>query len=233
MRLHRQVSLVLAVIGVASVAWGITNSYEPRGVQFAGRSDDGPIRFSWTGAELRVDQRGGVIEGELRLKVWGDQGGCGQVFLCVDLRAVPPHPELPACRDKQARLMPLCALYDGPLTQRGENRHERKEFLFRVNMPKPFRMHDLRLIGLRAPNAVEAVTIIREDLTIQELRDHGEEMGLEAVPEHAGKEAWNAANMGRLYLLDGANEWTVPYWQRYPEYPRLFRPLLPPEVGVY
>ena len=45
-------------------------------------------------------------------------------------------------------------------------------------------------------DALEAVRIIREDWTIQELKDHGEETGLKAEPELAGKEAWSASDVG-------------------------------------
>jgi hypothetical protein len=225
-----RIALAGLLAALSSSALAFTNQYEPRVMHFAGISEPGPIQFSWTGAELRSAEVGGVVDGEILLKVWGEQGGCGQVVLCVDLRAVPPHPELPECRDRRARLMPLYMLYDGPLTPRSQNHYVRKKFCFRVNMPQPFRMHDLRLVALRAPNGVEAVTIIREDLTIQELRDRGEKMGLQAVPEMAGKEAWNVANVGRLFLWDAANEMTVPYQQRYPGYPELFRPILPPRA---
>lgn len=66
----------------------------------------------------------------------------------------------------------------------------------------------------------------------QELKDHGEEAGLKAEPELAGKEAWSASDVGRLFLWDSAKELTVPYAQRSPGCPDLFRPLLPPRVPV-
>lgn len=103
-------------------AWGFTNAYEPRVRHFAGFSEQWPIEYAWTGVHLRCAQIGGVIDGEVWLKVWGSEGGSGQIVLCVDLRQLPPHPEERECRDPGA------------------------------------------------PDALEAVRIIREDWTIRNLR---------------------------------------------------------------
>ncbi|MCD6351222.1 MAG: hypothetical protein J7M26_03785 [Armatimonadetes bacterium] len=234
MKLATRAVVVAAALTLVAFSWGFTNLYEPRGMHFAGRSDEGLIQFSWTGAKFRPAQslEGARFEAELRLKVWGKEGQRGQVFLCLDLRPVAPHPELPACRDKQARLMPLYCLYDGVLQPRRAHHHERQKFTFRVNIPLSYRMYDLRLVALRAPNAEEAIRIIRENLTVQDLRDHGKELGLTATPDCAGKDVWQVKNVARLYALDPANMRTLPYWQRYPGYPLLFQPLLPPRAEV-
>ncbi|MBC7289189.1 MAG: hypothetical protein H5T86_14355, partial [Armatimonadetes bacterium] len=115
----------------ASAAAAFTNAYEPRVLEIAGRGGDGSVHFAWMGADLRVDGPGGIVAGEMRLKVWGDGGGPVQVLLCIDLRPVEAHPKPPEETIANARLMPVATLFDGELQRRPDARAERVKFRFR------------------------------------------------------------------------------------------------------
>ena len=189
---------------LAGAALAFTNSYEARVVSPAGVGDDGAVRFAWAGAQLRVEGPG-IIRGKLRLKVWSEEGGRGQVLLCVNLRPNDAHPKHRMLVLRQARLMPVCTLFDGQLPRRREAQAREVRFRFRVWLPQPIRAHDLWLVSMNAASAGEAADYVRQRLYLSD-------------------RPLNARTFARLFLWDAANEYTVPYADGYPGWPELFEP---------
>ena len=199
----RALALAVAVLCVG-MALAFTNSYEPRVMQPSGVGDDGSVRFLWAGVKLRVDGPG-IITGEMLLKAWSDEGGRGQVLLCVNLRPTDPHPKHRQIVLREGQLMPLCTLFDGELPRHRDARARRVKFRFRVWLPQPIREHDLWLVGLRSPSPGEAADYLREK-------------------RYLNDRPLNARAFARLFLWDGANEYTLPYADGYPGWPELFEP---------
>ncbi len=195
---------VTAAVLCVALALAFTNSYEARVMHPAGVGDDGSVRFLWAGAKLRVEGPG-IISGEMRLKVWSEEGGRGQVLLCVNLRPVDPHPKHRQLVLREARLMPLYTLFDGELPRHRQAQSQRVKFRIRVWLPKPIRAHDLWLVALRTPNPGEAADYLRERRWLND-------------------RPLNARAFARLFLWDAANEYTDPYADGYPGWPELFEP---------
>ena len=187
-----------------SMALAFTNSYEARVLHPAGVGDDGSVRFLWAGAKLRVEGPG-IVSGEMRLKVWSDEGGRGQVLLCVNLRPNEAHPKHRQIILRHARLMPVYTLFDGPLPRHHEACARRIKFRFRVWLPQPVRAHDLWIVALRKCCAHGAAEYLRHRT-------------------YPSDEFINARAFARLFLWDAANEYTDPYVTGYPGWPELFEP---------